>query len=89
MNIHQQSLTKFGEQKQKDMLIEEMSELTQALLKDRRGRESNISEEIADVQIVLDQIKLLYPDWISWEQVKLKRLDELLTPTQRMGDKEG
>jgi len=89
MNIHQQSLTKFGEQKQKDMLIEEMSELTQALLKDRRGRESNISEEIADVQIVLDQIKLLHPDWISWEQVKLKRLEELLTPPQRMGDKEG
>ena len=89
MNIHQQALTKFGEQKQKDMLIEEMSELTQALLKDRRGRESNISEEIADVQIVLDQIKLLHPDWISWEQVKLKRLDELLTPPQRMGDKEG
>ncbi len=76
MNIHQQALTKFGEQKQKDMLIEEMSELTQALLKDRRGRESNVSEEIADVQIVLDQIKLLYPDWISWEQVKLKRLRE-------------
>ncbi len=89
MNIHQQALTKFGEQKQKDMLIEEMSELTQALLKDRRGRESNISEEIADVQIVLDQIKILHPDWISWEQVKLKRLDELLTPPQRMGDKEG
>jgi len=76
MNIHQQALTKFGEQKQKDMLIEEMSELTQALLKDRRGRESNISEEIADVQIVLDQIKILHPDWISWEQVKLKRLRE-------------
>lgn len=89
MNLHQQALTKFGEQKQKDMLIEEMSELTQALLKDRRGRESNIPEEIADVQIVLDQIKLLYPDWISWEQVKLKRLEELLTPPQRMGDKEG
>lgn len=50
---------------------------------------TNVSEEIADVQIVLDQIKLLNPDWISWEQVKLKRLDELLTPPQRMGDKEG
>ena len=89
MNLHQQALTKFGEQKQKDMLIEEMAELMQALQKERRGLEHNISEEIADVQIVLDQIKLLHPDWISWEQIKLKRLDELLTPTQRMGDKEG
>ena len=48
-----------------------MAELTQAILKG-----TNVSEEIADVQIVLDQIKLLYPDWISWEQVKLKRLRE-------------
>ena len=87
--IHQQALTKFGERNQKDMLIEEMAELMQALQKERRGLEHNISEEIADVQIVLDQIKLLHPDWISWEQMKLKRLDELLTPPQRMGDKEG
>jgi len=76
--IHQRALSKFGENTQKEMLIEEMAELTQAILKDRRGRESNISEEIADVQIVLDQIKLLHPDWISWEQVKLKRLEEML-----------
>ena len=84
MNIHQQVLNKFGNQAQYLKLIEEMAELTQAILKG-----TNVSEEIADVQIVLDQIKLLYPDWISWEQVKLKRLEELLTPPQRMGDKEG
>ena len=84
MNIHQQALNKFGHENQYLKLIEEMAELTQAILKG-----TNVSEEIADVQIVLDQIKILHPDWISWEQVKLKRLDELLTPTQRMGDKEG
>ena len=71
MNIHQQVLNKFGNQAQYLKLIEEMAELTQAILKG-----TNVSEEIADVQIVLDQIKLLYPDWISWEQVKLKRLRE-------------
>lgn len=75
---HQRALNKFGENSQKEMLIEEMSELTQAILKDRRGRESNISEEIADVQVVLDQIKLLHPDWKTWEQIKLKRLEEML-----------
>lgn len=74
----QRALSKFGENAQKEMLIEEIAELTQAILKDRRGRESNIAEEIADVQIVLDQIKLLHPDWISWEQVKLKRLEGIL-----------
>lgn len=75
---HQRALSKFGENAQKEILIEEMAELTQAILKDRRGRESNISEEIADVQIVLDQIKLLHPDWKTWEQIKLKRLEEML-----------
>ena len=73
MNIHQQALHKFGADHQHLKLIEEMAELTQAILKG-----TNISEEIADVQIVLDQMKLLHPDWISWEQVKLKRLEERL-----------
>lgn len=73
MNIHQQALNKFGNQAQHLKLIEEMAELTQAILKG-----TNVSEEIADVQIVLDQIKLLHPDWTSWEQIKLKRLEERL-----------
>jgi len=62
MNIHQKSLDKFGADNQHLKLIEEMAELTQAILNG-----TNVSEEIADVQIVLDQIKLLHPDWISWE----------------------
>lgn len=73
MNIHQQALDHFGNQAQHLKLIEEMAELTQAILKG-----TNIAEEIADVQIVLDQIKLLHPDWKTWEQVKLKRLEERL-----------
>lgn len=70
MNIHQQALNHFGAYNQHLKLIEEMAELTQAILKG-----TNIAEEIADVQIVLDQIKLLHPDWISLEQIKLKRLE--------------
>ncbi len=55
----------FGINSQTDMLIEEMSELTQALLKLRRYADDNITkellerdvcEEIADVLIVLAQI---------------------------------
>ena len=76
--IHQRALNKFGEQNQKNMAIEEMSELTQALMKERRGRESNVAEEIADLKVVLDQLMILYPDWITWEQIKLKRLEEML-----------
>lgn len=73
MNLHQKALNRFGDDHQHLKLIEEMAELTQAIIKD-----SNIAEEIADVQIVLDQIKLLYPEWISWEQVKLIRLKNII-----------
>ena len=76
--IYQKAIEKFGEKSQKEMMLEEMNELSHAILRESRGRESNVSEEIADVQIMLDQMKLLYPEWISWEQVKLKRLEERL-----------
>lgn len=57
----------YGEVAQVDMLIEEMSELTKALLKNRRARKGqtdtpvghtvqDIEEEIADVEIMLQQI---------------------------------
>jgi hypothetical protein len=78
MNIYNKSIAHLGTEPQHLKLIEEMAELTQAIIKRSQGLEHNISEEIADVQIVLDQIKLLHPDWKSWEQVKLKRLDERL-----------
>lgn len=50
----------YGERNQIDMAIEEMSELTQALSKYKRGKEHNVEEEIADVQIMLDQLKLIF-----------------------------
>ena len=52
----------FGKEKQVDMMIEEMSELTKALLDERRGRgmKINISEEIADVQIMIEQMKIIF-----------------------------
>lgn len=77
-SIYEKAILNFGIENQKNMLIEEMAELIQAIQKDRRNLDHNIQEEIADVQIVLDQIKLLYPGWKSWEQIKLKRLNERL-----------
>ncbi len=53
----------YGDRSQTDMLIEEMSELTKAIIKSRRydGKYATISiqEEIADVQICLDQLKMI------------------------------
>lgn len=62
-------LCKYGADAQVDVAIEEMSELTKALLKWRRSRKNvtelkklaeNIAEEIADVRIMLRQMELLF-----------------------------
>ena len=44
------------------MVIEEMSELTKELCKElrNRGNVDHIAEELADVEITLAQIKLIY-----------------------------
>ena len=53
----------WGDTLQTDILIEEMSELTKAIIKSRRhgGKYATheILEELADVQICLDQLKMI------------------------------
>lgn len=84
----QRAVDTWGRFAQVDMMIEEMSELTKALLKERRvsplpvnGLENaiaNIREEMADVQIMLDQMKLIYGDPADMEAKKLERLAKRL-----------
>ena len=80
------ALEHYGARTQVDMMLEEMAELSKALLKLRRAKKheiteplflvKNVEEEIADVQIVLNQMKLLFPGWGIWMQAKLQRLEE-------------
>lgn len=82
--ILRKALDVYGINSQVDMMIEEMSELAKALLKQRRAGKvtmkltGNILEEIADVQIVLDQLKIHYgqDDAEAYEEWKLYRLEE-------------
>ena len=78
----------YGEEAQIDMMIEEMSELTQALLKYRRylnghAQESfdmgwfyveNVIGEMADVFIMLQQMIFIYGDITKVYDEKIKRL---------------
>lgn len=69
----------YGAAMQEDIAIEEMSELTQAIIHFRRGREHNIAEEIADVEIMLEQLKIIYqcaPLTEHYKAVKIARLQE-------------
>lgn len=74
----------YGYGEQSLMLIEEMAELAQAINKFRRAKKSdrdtialdNIHEEIADVEIVLDQIKWLLgceANVKMWKDIKVAR----------------
>ena len=49
----------FGEQAQENLAVEECAELIQAISHKHRGREHNIAEEIADVEIMLEQLKII------------------------------
>ena len=57
-----------GVRKQETIVIEEMAELTKAIVKYWRTDEgrASIVEEIADVEIMLDQLKLIH-DIQEWE----------------------
>ena len=68
--IYSKAIGKYGVENQKDMVIEEMSELTKSILKERRAiKEQNkemieitsefVAEETADVEIMLDQLKMM------------------------------
>ena len=83
--ILRKAINTYGEQPQVDVAIEEMSELTKALLKYRRNEDmsvnrrlNNILEEIADVSIMLDQLRMIYGSTEKQEEFKLKRLNDRL-----------
>lgn len=54
----------YGTKKQEEKAIEELAELQQAILKHREHRncetEKSIIDEIADVSIMLEQLKIIY-----------------------------
>ena len=73
------ALEQYGRDTQIDMMIEEMSELAKALMKYRRHVyddifQREVQEEIADVQIVLDQMKILFGATDRIEAEKIARL---------------
>lgn len=84
--ILEAALNRYGATAQRRQMIEEMAELTQALCKlERTARipdlgeayakaHVHVQEEIADVQIMLNQMQLLFGDCTDWEVRKLEQL---------------
>jgi UDP-galactopyranose mutase len=65
-----------GKQSQKIKAIEELAELIQAIAKGTNL--SNVAEEMADVSIMLDQLKMIYDnakEVAGWREYKLGKLN--------------
>lgn len=73
------ALEAFGERAQMTMAVEEMSELTKELCKNGRGQENttHIAEEIADVEIMLCQMKMLFDCTGQVETFRRYKLERL------------
>lgn len=77
------AITTYGAPAQMDMAVEEMAELTKALCKIKRAQAGcevtaaigNVIEEMADVQIMLDQLRIIFGrSTAEIEEDKLRRL---------------
>ncbi len=62
MNIYEQAVIHFGEQKQIRKMVEECIELSQALihLPDGKSTQAECCDELADVLIMYEQMRILY-----------------------------
>lgn len=80
-SIYERAVEHYGLQHQMMICSEEMSELNKELCKNIRGEKNNqaIAEEIADVEIMLTQLKMalkVTPSVIDWKIKKLERLED-------------
>ncbi len=72
-------IAKWYGEAQIDVAVEEMAELTQALIKHKRGKPSNITEELADVEIMLYQLRVILElDEREIEAFKAQKLERTL-----------
>lgn len=77
----------FGANAQKLKAVEEMAELTKELCKDLNGQGSlaHISEEMADVEIMLEQLKYIYANTslvYAYRKQKIERLQGKIAEAQ-------
>lgn len=88
--VYRQAIEKFGEQAQIRIAVEEMAELTKELCKSFRGKQNReeIIEEIADVTIMMEQLRLIFDcnqDVCDQMDFKVERLLRRMTETADRG----
>lgn len=75
--IIERAIKKYGTDSQLNVAIEELSELTKEICKHKRNSSNRerIIEEIADVEIMLEQLKLIFE--ITEQEIGLQRYMKL------------
>jgi Maltooligosyl trehalose synthase len=86
--LYRATLDKWGADAQTAMCVEEMAELTKELCKWKRGKDNfnEIAEEIADVEIMLEQMKLLHGVSAKVETVKVYKRSRLMERLEVKGE---
>lgn len=75
--IFKTAIEVYGVFNQENMAIEECAELIQAINKKHRGLQHNIPEEIADVEIMLEQLKIANDCHGEVEYIRKGKIDRL------------
>ena len=76
-DIFEAAIKVYGVDNQENMAIEECAELIQAINKKHRGLEHNIPEEIADVEIMLEQLKIANNCHKEVETIRKEKVERL------------
>lgn len=89
LEILQRAVDTYGEDAQLKMVLEEMSELQKEICKQWRGKDNagNVAEELADLEIMLDQVRLMFGfdnEVEQYRDAKLRRLKERLDEEDRL-----
>ena len=87
-DIYTAAVKKFGKEHQLVLCMEEMAKLTKELSKNMRGSKNitNISEEMADVEIMLEQLRVIFGNRSEVDTIKAEKLlrlaDRVEMPTK-------
>lgn len=88
-DLYAAAVKKYGKLSQLIMCMEEMAELTKELSKSIRGADNSaaITEEMADVEIMLEQLRLIYRNRSEVDTIKADKLRRLAYRLEEVPEK--
>lgn len=84
------ALETYGAEAQEKMLLEEMAELQKEICKHWRGKDNviEIAEEMADLSIMMDQMKIRFEIFGTFNQARKFKIQRLLDRLEERADED-